>query len=176
MKTTQEQPTIKAVLAYAQTLRQRGETQKLRDSWAKPYQPSEATARKLCSQHGAAEALQVLATRAALADREYREEAEVAKFSLERHKRRAQKTDREREQQRQGLTPGQRVDKALAAFSVVPAVGAAQIGWSTKGSDKPGLTKHGDPAGEARYIAFKAAREIESLLDRHQRRDLDKAA
>ena len=175
-QTTAEQPTIKAVLAYAQTLRQRGESQRARDPWAKPYEPSEATARKLCTQHGPAEALQILAGRAASAEREYREEAEIARFSLERHKRRVQKTDRDREQQRQELTVGQRLDKALAAFSVIPAVGAAQIGWSTKGSEKPGLTKHGDPSGEAHYIARKAVREVEQLLDRHQRRDLDRAA
>lgn len=176
MPKTAEQPTLKAVLAYAQTLHQRGESQKARDPWAKPYQPTEAAARRLNSEVGSARALEVLASRAAMADRGYREEAEIAKHSLERHKRRTQKTDRGREQERQGMTPGQRIDRALAAFSVVPAVGAAQIGWSTKGSDKPGLTKHGDPAGEAKYLALKAAREIEGLLDRHQRRDLDKAA
>lgn len=174
--TTAERPTIKAVVAYAQTLRQRAETQKVRDPWAKPYEPSEAVARKLCVQHGPDGALQILALRASMAEKDYREEAEIAKRSLERHKRRTQHTDRAREQQRHGMTAGQRIDNALAAFSVIPAAGAAQVGWSTKGSDRPSLTNHGDPAGEAKYVALKAAREIEALLDRHKRRDLERAA
>jgi hypothetical protein len=176
MSKTQQQPTIKAVLAYAQTLRQRAETQKVRDPWAKPYEPSEAVARKLCVQHGPEDALQLLAGRAAAAEREYRQEAEIAKFSLERHKRRTQKADRDREKERLSLTAGQRIDRALAAFSVIPAASAAHIGWSTKTSDKPSLKNHGDPSSEAKYVALKAAREVENLLDRHQRRDLDKAA
>jgi hypothetical protein len=175
-KAPAEKPTIKAVLAYAQTLRQRGGLQIAKDPWAKPYQPSEAVARKLCVQHGPDRALEILAMRASMADKEYREEAEIAKRSLERHKRRTQHSDRDREQQKLGLTAGQRLDRALAAFSVVPAVSAAQVGWSTKGSDRPSLTNHGDPSSEAKYLALKAVREIETLLERHKRRDIDKAA
>lgn len=171
-----EKATIRAVLALAQTLRQRGELQVGRDPWAKPYMPSEAVARKLCSQHGPEDAIEILNYRAKAKDTEYRDQQELSRRSIERHKRRQKDAKADREKQRRGLTVGQRIDKALAEFSLVPAASAAQVGWSTPSTDRSGLSNHGDPAGEAKYVALRAAREVEALLDAHKTRDIEKAA
>lgn len=124
----------------------------------------------------AALAVQTLAGRARVREREQQQEDQRSVRSLERLQRDRARAERDRQQQRNGLTVGQRLDRALAAFSVIPGASAAPIGWSTKGSDRPELAKHGDPSGEAHYVAIKAVREIEDLLDRHRLRDVSKAA
>lgn len=204
-----EPMTLKAVLAYQQTLQLRAAIAKARNPWADPYVPTEEAAKRLFylrltevrrrdelatqeaeqaetpvpeftdeqqRDQAAHLAVETLASRAREVEREQQEADRVANRSLERLQRRRREAERDRQQKRNELTVGQRLDRALAAFSVVPATGAAQIGWSTPGSDRPGLAKHGDPCREAHYVARKAIREIEELLDRHCLRDVSKAA
>lgn len=196
-KTASPEPmTINAVLDYAHKLGLRAELQVARNVWAKPYHPTQEAAKRLFytrlaeirrrdgtddtdeqqRDEAARAAVETLAARARDAEREQQEADQVSERSLLRLQKRHREAQRDREQQRNNMTVGQRLDAALAAFSVIPATGAAQVGWSTPGSDRPGLAKHGDPSGEAHYLAIKAVREIEDLLDRHRLRDVSKAA
>jgi hypothetical protein len=187
--------TLNAVIEYARTLNLRADLAAARDPYADPYRPTEAAAKRVFYHHLAAIrdaeseqdevtqrseaaklALNTIAGRARDKEREHQENELVSKRSLERHQRRQREAARDRDARRRGLTAGQRLDRALAQFSVIGSVGAAQIGWSTPGSEQPLPANHGDAGGEARYLALKVIREIEDLLDRHQRRDVSNAA
>lgn len=202
MPTQQHKPaTLNAVLEYARQLNLRADVATARDPYADPYRPTEAAAKRVFYHHFAevrrrdaadpeietpdeiaqrAEAshlaLGTLAGRAWEKQCAKQEADQVSKRSLERLQRRQRDTDRDRDQRRRGLTIGQRLDEALAAFSVVSSVNAAQVGWSTPGVDRPVPTSSGDAGGEARDVALRAVREVESLLDAHQRRDVGRAA
>lgn len=203
-KTVAEKPTINAVVRYAETLRLRADSHHNRvathqaDPHYHPYRPTEAAGRRLyydqlarirqrdndldnpdpvAQTHEAAQrSLEILATRAREPEREYAEQEETSRRSLERHRRRRREAERDKEAARLQLTIGQRLDRALAQFSVIPAVSAAAIGWNTPGNDVPALSNHGDPGAEAHNTAIRTIREIEALLDRHQLRDLERAA
>lgn len=199
--------TLNAVLAYARQLAQNADRAMAADPYAKPYRPSEAAAKRCYYLHlaevkrrdldhmdglspeiveiveqahiaeAATAALQTLAGRARKQEREKAEDDETSKRSLARLQRRRREAERDREQSRQGLSIGQRLDRALARFSVVPSVSAVEVGWSTPSSESSGLPAyHGDSAGEAKHIALRAVREIEGLLDGHVMRDVEKAA
>lgn len=203
----ESETTLNAVLAYARQLAANADRAMAGDPYAKPYRPSEAAAKRCYYLHlaevrrrdadhmgglspelveiveaqqiaeAATSALQSLAGRARKQEREKAEDDETSKRSLARLQRRRREAERDRDQSRQGLSIGQRLDRALARFSAVSSVGAAQVGWSTPSSESSGLpTYHGDSAGEAKVIALRAVREIEGLLDGHLCRDVEKAA
>ena len=90
-------PTIKAVILYAEKLKLNAERQTVGDVYAKPYWPpmmkdgkiSEQALKKLIQRVGSPEhALEFLRLKAAQADREAREEAQASQRALERHARR----------------------------------------------------------------------------------------
>lgn len=200
MKPKTPQPhTLNAVLEYARTLNLRADIAVARDPYADPYRPTEAAARRVFYTHyatvrardelsatevdeiaqrsdAAQLALQTLAGRTREKERAKQQDDQTSKRALERHQRRQREAARDRDQRRRGLTIGQRLDEALARFSVIPSVGAAEIGWSTPGTDQPLPTSHGDTGGEAKYIALKVVRQVEDLLDNHQRRNVANAA
>lgn len=200
-KTPPAEPmTYKAVAAYVAQLAVRGELARARDPYATPYEPTDAAAKRVYHFHLAdirgrddanpdfepdettqvAEAcqltIQTLAGRVREKERDHQEDELASKRALERHQRRQRQSERDRTARRLALSPGQRLDRALGAFSTVSAVGASQVGWSTPSSERGPVVNHGDPAGEAKHIAIKAIQEIEALLDRHQLRDVHKAA
>lgn len=201
MKPKPQPYTLNAVLEYARTLNLRADIAVARDPYADPYRPTEGAAKRVFYHHyaeirrrddanpeitqpdeiaqrseAAQLSLQTLAGRIREKERGKQQDDQISKRSLERHQRRQREAAKDREQRRRGLTIGQRLDGALAAFSVVGSTSAAQIGWSTPGGERGLPTSDGDAAGEAKYVALKMVREIEDLLDNHQRRNVANAA
>lgn len=207
---TEKRPTLQAVVAYADQLRDRADRildpgKPGYDCYAKPYYPTTAAARKVyhdhlaqitrrdydmlgadpdyeidadSQKHEAAElAMATLAARAAMRERERTQDDQTANHSLKRLTRQRQRHKRDLEAQRLELTPGQRLDRALAGFATIAAPGAAQIGGDTPAGDPRSMpAHHGDPGGEAAYLARKAIQQIEELLDQARARDLNRAA
>lgn len=201
MKPKPQPYTLNAVLEYARTLNLRADIAVARDPYADPYRPTEGAAKRVFYHHyaeirrrddanpeitqpdeiaqrseAAQLSLQTLAGRIREKERGKQQDDQISKRSLERHQRRQREAAKDREQRRRGLTIGQRLDGALAAFSVVGSTSAAQIGWSTPGGERGLPASDGDAAGEAKYVALKMVREIEDLLDNHQRRNVANAA
>jgi hypothetical protein len=205
---TAEQATVKAVLVYAEKLCLTADRQIAGDPYARPYQPttkdgrvSEDAIRKLCQRlgkqrelqlpaeataedkaaaraQGPADALEYLRLKAAAADREAREEAQASQHSLERHARRQAKHKRAVKARRLELTPGQRIDQALAALATISNVPAAVLdGDRVHGGERNQAPQWGgDSAGDMRSKATKLALEIEESLDSARARDVQQAA
>jgi hypothetical protein len=174
-------PTVKAVLAEAKRLREHAERVRLTsDPWAKLYEPSDHTARKLSQQLGPENAILELRRRAADRQHDYRKEcerAERARLRLERQQRLA---DAQRRQFLSGLTLGQRLDNALGALGVISETGAMTWGEErVSGNESDGS---GIPHVEgARYVHFleRALRlvdKMESAVPRSGRRIGGRAA
>lgn len=193
----QQPTTITDVVAYAAELRDRAAKltdphSKQYDPWAKPYAPTEAAARKLVTRiraraigelpadatdeqrdQAAAEApalaLDELAYRAMRAERQVTEGRTADK---RRHNRLANAHTRAGKQQvrhRTSMSPGQRIDTALALLGVIAAGPTAYLGEKVSGGDDhhgEAAPFPGDPTAEARRIAIKAARDIEAQVDR----------
>jgi hypothetical protein len=169
------------------------------DPYARPYYPTTYAARKVYhdalaaiqredaallaaepdtlidaddQRHRAAErALATMATRARRRELEHADEELTAQRALDRHKRRQRQSAHDRDAVREGWTLGQRLDHALAQFSVIAAPGAAPVGKQVGKGDPGGVSNHGDPSGEAAYVARKLIRQVEELLDKARLRD-----
>lgn len=173
-----EGPTIKAVLAEAQRLRERAEIVRDNDPWAKPYVPSDRLAYQLASQLGPEGAIAELRRRSDERDDEYRKESERSKRSREALQQHHAAADEERERMLKPLTLGQRLDEALAALSLVSTAQAASLEPSVS-AGKPDA--HAPQPVENRVGSFadRALRlvvEIESELPRTRRRITRRAA
>lgn len=121
------QITVKAVLAEAQRLRERAERIRRNDPWAKPYDPSDAVARKLSQQHGPQHAIEVMNTRAADVDEEYRLQCERSERAARRHRRHLDLVESARRAKLSGLSIGQRLDRALRGLGAATSVPAAAL-------------------------------------------------
>lgn len=169
--------TVKAVVEYAAQLRREAERETTQDPFASPYRPTEAAARGMSNRVGPEEAVLYLRRRAAMHKRDARQHADVAAASLNKHKNRHRHIQEKRDKQRQHLSPGSRIDGAIARLSMVASTAAAQIGQSVHGGTpdhRPAFSV--DAADKARRVALSAVREIEALEDELKVRDLDKAA
>lgn len=171
-------PTVKAVIHYAAQLRTAGDREAARDCYASPYRPSEAAARKLSTRLGPAAAIDHLRKRAAMHDHQARENTETAQASLTRLTQRHLRDQRDRQARARGLTPGARIDQALASLAVISAAPATQMSSDTvHGGDKARTPKwHGDTYSQARARALACADQLERMLEECQRRDLTRAA
>jgi hypothetical protein len=198
---SKERATLKAVIAYSEQLSMRAHRQMAGDPYAKPYYPTTAAARKVYHDHlagirrgdtddteadleeteqehlAAERALATLRMRVVLRERESDGEIKEADRALKRLQKNKRRAELDRDAQRAGMSVGQRIDRALNALACVAAPGAAQIGSSTGAGDPRVMpSDHGDPAGEAAYVARQAMRKVEELLDRARARDVGKAA
>ena len=169
--------TVRAVVEYAKKLREEGQRELIGDPYASPFLPTEAAARRMSARLGPEAAIDNLRRRAAMHKRRVREEAQVAAVSLQRHKGRQRKMREARDKERGHLTPGARIDGAIARLSVVASPAGAKIGQSVHG----GTPDHTpafcvDSADKARRIARKAVEEIEALEDELRVRDVSQLA
>jgi hypothetical protein len=121
-------------------------------------------------------ALETLAARVREEERERREHDLRAQRSLERLQRRHRESDEHRKRTGRASHPGNgstgRSRSSVWSRRRVPL----RSGGRRRAAERPELTRHGDPASEARYVALRAAREVEALLDAHKRRDVQRAA
>lgn len=202
---TEDRPTIKSVELYVRRLQSEARRKIAADPYAQPYCPQwdeehfEANVKKLVQRciterlvadyhteeqraelhaNGPALAIEVLRTRAAVAEGEARRHAEHASRSLVHlaglHARETRKT-RDR---RASLSPGRRIDQALASLSSVSEVPASALGGDqVKGGERDRSPKWcGDQFGSATAKCVRLAEELEGLVDEARVRDLQNAA
>ena len=166
--------TTAAVVAYARQLRARAE--KEADPYYKPYAPSDEAARKMVQRHhgDASEALKTMKARAALDRREHDEKETEAKRSEDRHRRRQQQDERDKQAKLAGVTKGQRIDTVRAQATVLAAASAASTDSgriSSSSSGGTGLPRHGgDTSAAVEFAVDECIRTIERLVDRDRRR------
>jgi hypothetical protein len=123
-------------------------------------------------------AIEVLRARAAVADGEARRHAERASRSLDRLKGMQAREKRKTRDRRASLSPGARIDQALAGLSAVSMVPATKLeGDQVRGAERDMSPKwSGDQFGSARGRAVRLAEELEGLWDECRVRDLERAA
>lgn len=119
--------TVRGVLAYAAQLRQRADTAKLKDPHVELYRPSNDAARKVSQEHGPAEALRILATRARTAELRNEEADERGHESRARLVTHQLVARGERDVERARLTLGARLDAAMQVINLVSDVSAVQF-------------------------------------------------
>jgi hypothetical protein len=122
-------------------------------------------------------AIDNLRRRAAMHKRQHREDEQTASVSLGKHKNRQKHYREKLEKERAHLSPGARIDAAIARLSLVASPAGAQIGQSVHG----GTPDHTpafcvDAADKARRLALLCARQVEALEDELRVRDVSKAA
>jgi hypothetical protein len=203
---TQDKPTIRSVELYVEQLVRDGNRKIAADPYARPYIPclSEAGIRKLVQRavkdevgrslagrvaiasekyaeivaNGPALAIECLRRRAAVAEGEARRQALIASTSLHHlaglHAREMRKT----KDRRASLSPGRRIDNALASLSSVSMVPASALGGDQVRGGEPNRTPKwgGDQFGSSRAKAVRLAEEFEALVDECRCRDLENAA
>lgn len=204
--TDQTTPTVRTVLDYAAHLRTEADHQTAADPYAKPYRPTDNAARQaywratheLDREHATRRsetpnlpdldpedrtrravnrALAELKRRALKPTREKAEQDELAARAHRRHQRQLKRTDRDRDLKRSHLTPGQRIDQAIASLSVIATPGTPGMGDRIHGGEKSGHPPWmDDPARKARQTAVDAARFCEQQLDLAQRKAQDEKA
>lgn len=190
--------TVAAVVAYADVLRRRAMRVLAPDSteydpYAKPYYPTTAAARKLCERAtreetaklgpnptddqltaaraaGAQAALEEMAWRAGRADTKRQEEERNTTEARHRLAARHRRATRDREVQLGALTPGQRIDRALAALATVSAAPGTGFDTRISGTQDYLVIGHGDPTEKAKAIARDAVRGVEAELEAARRR------
>jgi hypothetical protein len=166
-------PTVKAVLAEARRLREHAARERAADMDAKPYEPSDKTARNLSAKHGPEGALALLRQKSVEAGMRYREQREYAERRRKRHERQQRLSDAERRHRLSGMTLGQRLDEALAGLAVWTDVGAATNGERIshgKPDSGPAVRHVDDVAGRLRGRALRLVAELEDEVPRAQQR------
>ena len=145
-----ETPTVKAVLRYAEQLRERANRERLADPYADPYAPSEAAARKVfqslaaqvrdrvtregveAEEHevvgeAANAAIQELASRVVMRERETRMQREAAQRAERRHARRQRQARAEEQARLAGITLGDRLDRVMREIELLSEVRATAL-------------------------------------------------
>lgn len=193
-------PTVKTVVAHAATLQAATHRLMQKDPFAAPWYPTDASARKryqrelnrLREQRGidadmepvdeteleaeaARRAIAAMDQRAARDFIEYKEGEDQAAERRRIHRHGQRVAAEERDAEREGLSPGQRIDAALAELSVVcnaPQATAfdAPVVSGTGGGGLPELRKPGDPAGAARHRVIETVRFVEEQAEEARRR------
>lgn len=170
------------------------------DPWAKPYAPSKEAAYKLCQRIAnrlerdlkatkptatAAEiakerakaprlAIQEMQMRASERTAAHRADMEADRRRRERLSRIQRNARDGREAAVSGLSPGQRIDRAIAQLSVVAAPAASTVEAPVTGSrEQPPPPFTIDPADKARERAVELARKLENDLDAAKRRRVE---
>jgi hypothetical protein len=189
---------MKALELYQRQLQNEASRKIAADPYAQPYFPrlSEEGLKKL-AQRAARDAVErtgvgfgeafanrfalaidVLRKRAAVADGEARRHAERASKSLDRLTGLHAREKRKQRDRRASLSPGARIDQALAGLSAVSMVPATKLeGDQVRGAERDMSPKWGgDQFGSARGRAVRLAEELESLWDECRVRDLERAA
>jgi hypothetical protein len=130
--------TVKAVLRYAETLRERAARARAADPYADPYEPSLGHARNLCTQHGPAGALRELASRARA--HELRQQEGAARAARAHSELVAHQLvgAGERDAERAHMTLGERLDAALVGLELLSQTAAAPLDSDVISSSKPG--------------------------------------
>jgi hypothetical protein len=198
-----DQPTVRAVLKYAEQLRQRASRECLLDPYADPYAPSEAAARKvfqgLAAQirrraadagierpeeeiagEAATAAIQELASRVVMRERETRHQREAAQRAERRHARRQRQARAEEQARLAGITLGDRLDRAMRDIEMLSEVRATALDADRiTRSREQGLPSLPRPADryqtllqDARELVFR----LEEELDHARRRKLKEPA
>lgn len=145
--------TVKTVVNYAATLRERADAAKAGDPHIELYRPSNDTARKLCSQLGPDGALSKLAERARRSELRHEEEEDRAASGRERLRGLHLIASGEAAAERGRLTLGQRLDVALLGLGGLSEVPAVRL-------DSDVITGSGGGGG----VPFRQRREVEILL------------
>lgn len=202
-ETSTELPTIKAALKYGDDLRAAAMRLTAEDVYAKPWYPTTHGIRKLvqrCTNQrrgdaiaagladdqvkqaelmGPSDAITYMAGKWINSITAHKEQTQLSERAQARHARRQRQAIRDREALLQNLSPGQRIDKAIAELSTVGAVKAQvldpdKVHGTTTNPDADGMPKGpGDPAARAKHLAHQAVREIENERDNAVRRRVE---
>jgi hypothetical protein len=123
-------------------------------------------------------AIEVLRRRAAVAEGEARRQALIASTSLHHLAGLHAREMRKAKDRRASLSPGRRIDNALASLSSVSMVPASALGGDQVRGGDPNRTPKwgGDQFGSSRAKAVRLAEELEALVDECKCRDLGAAA
>lgn len=170
-----QSPTIKAVLVEAQRLRDRAEAIRRNDVWAKPYSPSDATARKLSQNLGPDAAIETMRRHAADVDNEYREDQQRSERAAKRHDRHLQIVEATRRHNLAGLSVGQRLDRALRGLGAATTVPAQRLDTDrVTGSREKSQPPKADQSDSSRFRerALLLVMQAEDALDRATPADL----
>lgn len=176
-----QRPTVKAVIAEAKRLRDQAERVKRSDPFAKPYEPSDATARGLSQRLGPEAAITELQRRSSEATATYREEEERSARARARLDRQQRVADAERKQRLSSMTIGQRLDEALAGLVMVgearaAALDANRVSGGGAESHDPLRSRQEGRAERLRERALLLVAEMEDELPRARRRIEDRRA
>lgn len=140
-KPAPDSPTVKAVLAYAQQLRDQAERYARRHPGEGDlYAPSEAAARKVSQQLGPEQALHELRVRARAREMQLEEQqarAKAARREHHVHQSAAQRVRRELAAV-SSVTLGQRLDAALRGLDVLSETPAVRLDAEPVSGSKPG--------------------------------------
>jgi hypothetical protein len=204
---TQDKPTMRSLELYVEKLVNDAERKIAGDPYAAPYMPRMGAEglRKLVQRcvndrlrlaadplddglteeekagivaDGPRLAIEVLRTRAAVAEGMARRHAAEASKSLHNLAGLHAREGRKLNDRRASLSPGRRIDNALASLSSVSMVSASALdGDQVKGGEKVRVPKwSGDQFGSARAKAVRLCVELEAFVDECRVRDLGKAA
>lgn len=183
-----DKPTVKAVLAEAKRLREQAERTRRRDPFARPYDPSDATARGLSQRLGPEEAINELRRRGAQVDLEHREAEERSVRARARLDRQQRLADAQRRDRLSKMTIGQRLDEALSGLVVISEARAGQldaapVSRSPEESQVPlrfdedgDIRRSQDRATRLRERALLLVAELEDEMPRTRRRIERRAA
>lgn len=205
MTPTAELRTVRAVLAYAEQLRNRAQRERDLDPYADPYSPSEGAARKVYqaalalvrrndqadriertdeerADVAAGVALRELAARVVLQERATKEANVVSDRAEKRHARRQRQERAERQAAMAGLSLGTRLDRAvnaLALLSETPAQSFSEEGVITSTKERSGPPRQALPPDRYSTLLADArhlVHRLEEELDHARRRTLKETA
>jgi|LakMenEpi03Aug12_release.lakeMendotaPanAssembly.Ray.scaffolds.fasta_scaffold199292_4 hypothetical protein len=140
------------------------------------WSPSNEYAEYLVRARGPARALEILKDRAQSARKAVQLEVEMRSAQLDRERRRRDRESREAEELASGLSPGARINRALAELQLLSEGATANLDGEIPGVvEHPSrimLDKREDEYRKARSLALATARKVESALDRARRSPL----
>jgi hypothetical protein len=122
-----EQITVKAVLVYARTLRERASRARVADPYAEPYEISDAAARKVSQQLGPEGALTEIARRSKAHELRRSEAGARASHAAVEHRAHQLAVKGEREALAAARSLGQRLDAALHGLGLLSEAPTARL-------------------------------------------------
>lgn len=173
-------PTVQAVVAEARRICRDAQQKLAADPYARPYVPSDQVAYKLSQQYGPDRAILMLRQRERDRRERQAEQDEISDRAERRRERRQRVAKRDRDAELAGLTPGQRLDRALVHLSTLQSAPAARIdpspvtdGGGGKDNGNPVPKLYDDTAGHARRRVERLVQDLEHTLAEQQRRLCD---
>lgn len=140
------------------------------------WSPSDEYASYLIRARGPARALEILRERAESAKRAVQFEVELREAKIDRERARRDRERRDAEELVSGLTPGARINRALAELQLLSEGATANLDGEIAGvvehPSRVMMDKRADEYRKARALALGTARRLEAALERARRSPL----